>query len=479
MNNAELWQAVLGEIELSISKANFSTWFKNTHIISNEDGKIIIGVPNGFAKEWLENKYNTYIFKALRNFQDNVREISCVIYSSEQNQEAKKIDSIGIGSYKNAAVIQENAHKKLEENKSIENQADMLVKNITQDDIFSNENNINPKYVFDNFIVGENNELARAACFAVSQNLGKTYNPLFIYGGVGLGKTHLLQSIGNEVIRNDATKKIKYITSERFASELIDSIRNQTINDFKATYQAIDLLIIDDVQFLAGKEKTQNEFFHIFNALYQINKQIVISSDRPPKAIATLEERLRSRFEGGMIADIGKPDLETRSAILRKKLAEKRFYLEDEVIQYIAENVKNNIRELEGALNRIIASCEFNGKMPTLKFVEQTMQEIISSGKKKGVQHQHIIDIVAEYFNIPVKELIEKGRKKEISYARQIAMYLMRTELNFSYPNIGSQFGGRDHTTALHAFEKVSKDIEKDEKTREDVNLLKEKIYAV
>ncbi|HPN54674.1 MAG TPA: chromosomal replication initiator protein DnaA [Candidatus Moranbacteria bacterium] len=467
MNNAELWQAVLGEIELSISKANFSTWFKNTTIISNENGKVVIGVPNGFAKEWLENKYNSYIFKALRNFQNEVREISCMIYSLDQSPSSdisKKLDSVvSVSPEKNKEIAQGVVFQPLVPQQAQENF----------------ENNINQRYTFENFIIGENNELARAACYAVSQNLGKTYNPLFIYGGVGLGKTHLLQSIGNEVLKHDPARKVKYITSERFANELINSIRNQTINDFKTIYQSIDLLIIDDVQFLAGKEKTQNEFFHIFNALYQINKQIVISSDRPPKAIATLEERLRSRFEGGMIADIGKPDLETRIAILKTKSAERNFSIDEEAIIYIAENVKSNIRELEGALNRIIAECEFNKKMPTLKFVEQALAEIISSGKKKGVQPQHIIAATAQYFGITNKELTEKGRKKEIAYARHLAMYLMRSELNISYPSIGNHFGGRDHTTALHAFEKISKDIETNEKVREDVNKLKEAIYTV
>ncbi len=471
MNNTELWQAALGEIELSISKANFSTWFKNTTILSRENGKVVIGVPNGFAKEWLENKYNTYIFRALRNFQEDIKEISCTIYSSDQSpksSEAKSVDSVaqGLGAAKNI----DNPY-------AYTPQASTVTQTSYAQKAY--ENNINHRYTFENFIIGENNELARAACYAVSQNLGKVYNPLFIYGGVGLGKTHLLQSIGNEVLEKDPAKRIKYITSERFANELIDSIRNQTVNDFKATYSAIDLLIIDDVQFLAGKEKTQIEFFHIFNALYQINKQIVISSDRPPKAIATLEDRLRSRFEGGMIADIGKPDLETRMAILKTKATEKNFYLDEEALRFIAENVKNNIRELEGALNRIIAACEFNNKLPTLKFVQQALSEIISAGKKKGIQAQHVIEAVSQYFNIPTKELIEKGRKKEISYARQIAMYIMRTELNASYPGIGSQFGGRDHTTAMHAYEKVSKDIENNEKVKEDVAILREKIYAV
>ncbi|EKE19484.1 MAG: Chromosomal replication initiator protein DnaA [uncultured bacterium] len=469
MNNAELWQAALGEIELSISKANFSTWFKNTTILSNENGKVVIGVPNGFAKEWLENKYNTYIFRALRNFQDDIKEISCMIYSNDQTSsgEAKKADST-------VSVSEKQLSQEISQNTGFVQRPVHPAQSTAP-----NENTINTRYTFENFIIGENNELARAACYAVSQNLGKIYNPLFIYGGVGLGKTHLLQSIGNEVLAHDPTRRIKYITSERFANELIDSIRNQTVNDFKSAYQAIDLLIIDDVQFLAGKEKTQIEFFHIFNALYQLNKQIVISSDRPPKAIATLEDRLRSRFEGGMIADIGKPDLETRIAILKTKSAERNFYLDEEAARFIAENVKSNIRELEGALNRIIGACEFNKKLPTLKFVQQALAEIISSGKKKGVQAQHVIEAISQYFNISTKELIEKGRKKEIAYARHVAMYLMRSELNVSYPSIGAQFGGRDHTTALHAFEKISKDMEKDEKVREDVGILRERIYAV
>ncbi|MEI7890510.1 MAG: chromosomal replication initiator protein DnaA [bacterium] len=473
MNNAELWQAALGEIELSISKANFSTWFKNTKILSNEGGKVVIGVPNGFAKEWLENKYNTYIFKALRNSQDDIKEISCVIYSNEQAplNEIKKVNQPNFN--------QENQSSP-QAYQGANNSVQQVQHNVSpQHASAAFENNINARYTFENFIIGENNELARAACYAVSQNLGKIYNPLFIYGGVGLGKTHLLQSIGNEVLANDPTRRIKYITSERFANELIDSIRNQTVNDFKSAYQAIDLLIIDDVQFLAGKEKTQNEFFHIFNALYQINKQIVISSDRPPKAIATLEDRLRSRFEGGMIADIGKPDIETRIAILKTKSVENNFYMDEEAIRFIAENVKNNIRELEGALNRIIAACEFNKKLPTLKFVQGALSEIISSGKKKGVQPQNVIEAISQYFNISTKELIEKGRKKEIAYARHIAMYLMRSELNVSYPSIGTQFGGRDHTTALHAYEKINREIETDEKVREDVAILRERIYAV
>lgn len=465
MNNKELWEAVLGEIELSISKANFVTWFKNTSILSNESGKIVIAVPNGFAKEWLENKYNAYIYRALRNYQTDVKEISCIINAPEVSAETenKTLDSIVL---------------KQEPVRIVSGQQTSEPKKTTPVAI-GFESNINSRYTFENFIVGENNELARAACYAVSQNLGRVYNPLFIYGGVGLGKTHLLQSIGNEILRKYPERKVKYITSERFANELIESIRNQNINEFKASYQEIDLLIIDDVQFLSGKEKTQNEFFHIFNALYQINKQIVISSDRPPKAIATLEERLRSRFEGGMIADISAPDIETRTAILKAKLAEKHFYLDDETMFFVVEHVRNNIRELEGALNRIIAACEFNKKLPTLEFVKQTLSEIISSGKKKGVQMQDVINVVSAYFFIPVKSLIDKGRKKEVARARQIAMYIMRSELNASYPGIGEQFGGRDHTTVLHAFEKINRELETDEKLKEDLMMIREKLYSL
>ena len=329
MTNEELWHAALGEIELSISKANFITWFKNTSILSVKDGQVVIGVPNGFAKEWLENKYNLYILRALRNIQPDIKEVSCSITTNSEIF-SKKPSVDAVQAIKKPLSSGGISYRKTPE--------------------LSQENNLNPQYTFENFVIGGSNELARAACYAVSQNLGRIYNPLFIYGGVGLGKTHLLQSIGNEVLQNNSTLKVKYITSERFTNELIDSIKNQKINDFKEHYQTIDLLIIDDVQFLSGKEKTQEEFFHIFNFLYQLNKQIVLTSDRAPKAIPTLEERLRSRFEGGMIADVSKPDFETRMAILRKKAAEDGLDVGDSALEFIASNITNNIRELEGRL---------------------------------------------------------------------------------------------------------------------------------
>lgn len=459
MTNDELWQAALGEIELSISRANFITWFKNTSILSHENGKVIIGVPNGFSKEWLENKYRNYIIKALRNFHGEIREISCTIHNPS---------FVALNKPKNVDAIKSPLPSR-------------RISPSTSFDLssLSINSNLNPRYLFENFIVGESNELARAACYAVSQNLGRIYNPLFIYGGVGLGKTHLLQSIGNEVLKKDSSKKVRYITSERFASELIDSIKNQRISEFKNDYQKIDLLIIDDVQFLADKEKTQNEFFHVFNALYQLNKQIVISSDRPPKAISALEDRLRSRFEGGMIADVGRPDLETRIAILKEKSAEKGFILSDEVANFVSENIKSNIRELEGALNKVIASSELEGRESTLDFVKKVLGPIIASGKNNAFSHQTIIEVVSEFYNINTDDLSSKGRRQEVAWARQVAMYLMRSELNLSYPSIGERFGGRDHTTALHAFEKINREIDKNDKLRETILILKDKLYQI
>lgn len=462
MNNEELWQAVLGEIELSISKAQFITWFKDTVILSNENGKVVVGVPNGFAKEWLENKFNANIVKAIRNFQEDVRELTCTIYGpQEKNTSGKSIDMV---------------KKPSQMTKTVDLNNSVSLQNSTQQK--QSFYQINQRYTFENFIVGENNELARAACYAVSQELGNTYNPLFIYGGVGLGKTHLLQAIGNEVIKKNPEKNIIYISSERFTTELVDSIKNQKIDQFKEKYQKISLLIIDDIQFISGKEKTQDIFFHIFNFLYQLNKQIVISSDRPPREIQVLEDRLRSRFEGGMIVDVCSPDLETRMAILRAKSSEKNFFLEEDVVRFIAENIKNNIRELEGALNRVMASCDLNKKTPSISYVKEVLSDIISSRKKKGINHSDVIKTVAEFYGIDEKEIANKGRKKRIAVPRQIAMYLIRTELDVSYPGIGEIFGGRDHTTALHAFKKIDKQLKEDEKMAEDVKALKNKIFS-
>jgi chromosomal replication initiator protein len=498
MSNEELWKAVLGEMELSLSKAQFITWFKNTAILSNQNGRVVIGVPNGFAKEWLENKFNLHILQSLRRFQGDIQEISCVICGEGQpaspvsgvaaptldhpvpakpsfrEQSVPTIETGPAAFSAPAATVAPSPRPEAVQTAprpvSLPRISTVRMPHAPQD------MQLNPRYTFENFIVGENNELARAACYAVSQSLGQMYNPLFIYGGVGLGKTHLLQSIGNEVLRRSPEKRVKYITSERFTSELVESIKNQKVAEFKEAYQKVDLLIIDDVQFLSGREKTQDEFFHIFNTLYQVNKQIVISSDRPPQAIPTLEDRLRSRFQGGMIADISRPDLETRMAILRIKLAEKHFFLDDESIRFMAENVNSNIRELEGALNRVVASCEFHKITPSSAYVRKVLGDFIVTARKTA-SPEHILKAVSEFYGIEESALVNKGRKKEISHPRQVAMYLMRTELQASFAAIGKQFGGRDHTTTLHAFEKIQKDLENNIRVKEEVNSLKERLY--
>lgn len=457
MSHDDLWEKSLTTIELSISKANFSTWFKNTCIISHVNNHITIGVPNGFAKEWLENKYQNYILKALREIDSSISSINCSVLSSDKTNIKSETTSTNITQPKplhNYFQTKSNQTK-------------------------NTSNNLNTRYQFDTFIVGEYNELAKAACVAVSENVGKVYNPLFIYGNVGLGKTHLLQSIGNAIAQKDPAQRVLYTTSEKFTTELINSIKNGTAAQFKEQYKKIDLLIIDDVQFLSGKEKTQQEFFHIFNTLYQSDKQIVISSDRPPKAINTLSDRLRSRFEGGMIVDIGAPDLETRIAILKEKSLQNNFYISDESIQFIAENIKNNVRELEGALNRIKALCDLQKKEPTMQFIKSSLAELIESNQKRCVQASDILNIILNFYEVSKEDLFSKTRKKLVVRPRQISMYFMRSELAMSYPGIGKYFGGRDHTTALHSYEKISNLRKTDKKFNEELEYLLEKIYEV
>jgi len=456
----ELWKAALGEIELQVSRANFKTWLQNTSIVDKKDGVVTIAVPNSFTKEWLENKYHKFILKSLRNLESEIKEVN---YQIKQN--IIKEDFKGKNVFK-------------EEGKIIRKQLDFQELNV------NTLTNLNPRYTFDNFIVGPSNELAQAAALAVTKNLGKKYNPLFIYGGVGLGKTHLIQAIGNQVKKENQVKKVKYVTSERFTSEVISALRSGSlrpndIDDFKKRWREIDLLIIDDIQFLAGKEKTQEEFFYTFNALYDAGKQIVLSSDRPPKSIQTLEERLRSRFEGGMIADISYPDLETRIAILKSKAGEKSVVLSDEVFEYIAQNIKKNVRELEGALNRLIAAnYQLNQKELTLNDAKKILNSILNT-PKKSTTLKNIIKAVAEFYDVSEKDLLERSRKKEIVKPRQVIMYLLREELKSSFPFIGLKIGGRDHTTAIHACEKIRKEIELDSNLNDEINLIKEKLYLV
>ena len=467
MNNEELWKAVLGEVELSISKANFITWFRDTRVISEESGKVLIGVPSGFAQEWLENRYNHYILRALQKYRSTVTEITCVIEGETpgtQTKQAMPVTRPIDAAHQQGAVMTAFPRPFM----SGSPEGSMVVA--------PRPSGINPRYTFESFIVGENNELARAACYAVAHNLGRLYNPLFMYGGVGLGKTHLLQAIGNEILKTSPDTIIKYTTSERFTNELIEAIRNQTMNTFKDVYQKVDLLLIDDVQFLSGREKTQNEFFHIFNALHQLNKQIVLTSDRPPHSIPTIEDRLRSRFAGGMMADIGRPNLETRMAILGVKMTDRAIRLDAESVRFIAEHVTNNVRELEGALNRILAACEFHQVPPSLAYTKKILGSLVVE-KRRAVTLESLSQAVAQFYRIPVEDLMKKTRKKEVVYPRQIAMYLIREELQSPFSTIGRYFGGRDHTTTMHACDKISKEIAKNIQLREEIRAIREQVY--
>ena len=447
MTNEELWQIVLGQIQLNISQANFETWFKNTEITSQEGGMVNVVVPNSFVKEWLENKYNKNILKILHETDKNIKDVCYYIGKS------------GIKELKKEAIV-------LPETDQLEFCEFKIDKNT----------NLNPRYTFDSFVVGPFNELPHAASIAVSKKPGLVYNPLFIYGGTGLGKTHLIQSIGNEVKKSFKKNKVKYVPSEKFTSEVVSAIRNQQTETFKQKYREIDTLIIDDVQFLAGKEKTQEEFFHIFNVLYEKNKQIIISSDRSPKAINSLAERLRSRFEGGMTADISTPDFETRIAILKTKAQEKRVQFDDEIYQYISTVIKKNIRELEGALNRLIMYQNLNNQKPDLEVTKALFKNILSS-PNRVITPKKIIQVVADFYDLKEKDLLTTSRKKEIVRPRQIAMFLLRQELKSSFPFIGRKFSGKDHTTAIHSYKKILKEIEKDKKLDEEVSLIKEQIF--
>ncbi|MBD3248270.1 chromosomal replication initiator protein DnaA [Candidatus Falkowbacteria bacterium] len=454
MNNDQIWQAVLGEIELNLSKANFTTWFKNTFVSEFVDEKIIICVPNAFTKTWLETKYHEEIGKALENVLGS--KLKTIIY---------KVDTKKNNPVNN--ILDRITFKKKREETEIEEVPSSI-----------NRFGLNSKYVFENFIVGKGNELAHAACQAVAHNPGKVYNPLFIYGGVGLGKTHLLQAIGNEVSKK--TNKILYTSSENFTNDYIQSVKSGKAREFKDRYRNVDLLLIDDVQFMGGKDGTMQEFFHTFNELQQTDRQIILTSDKPPKLIPALEARLASRFESGMVVDVSQPDIETKIAILEKKAKEKNFFLEVEILNYIADNIKNNIRELEGALNKVIAFHEFNNTTPSIKTVKSILNDLLVSAQSRSLSPRDVLDAVANFYNISSKDLVGKGRKKELVWPRQISIYLMREEINTSYPTIGQEIGGRDHTTAMHAYNKICDEIKnkENEKIIQEIESIKQIIYS-
>lgn len=451
MTNEELWKAVLGNMELSLSRANFITWFKSTSILSKETQSIVVSVPNGFIKEWLENKFNKRILDSIRTFTPEVREVKYVI----------GIPKIDLKQTLSSMTID----KDLEERSRVDSDKDL-----------DRTTNLNKKYTLESYVVGSNNELAFAASQAVSKNLGKLYNPLFIYGGVGLGKTHLLQAIGNKICSDQKDIKVLYTQAEKMTADLLESIKTGTISQLKNNYSKLDLLIIDDVQFIAGKERTQEIIFSIFNELHGKNKQVILSSDRPPKAIPALEERLRSRFEGGMIADIGTPDFETRLAILRLKTTERKTEFNNEILTYIATNIQKNVRELEGALNRIIAFSQIYNKEPGLKEVKNILATYLNNPYRK-TSSQIVLKSVADFYNLSANDLTKRSRKKEFVKPRQIAMFLLREETQLSFPEIGQKLGGRDHSTVIHACDKIRKEESIDESLKQELVLVKERIY--
>lgn len=466
MTNKELWQSTLGELELLISKANFTTWFKNTFIGTHENGKVIVCVPNTFTKVWLEKKYHSVILHALKNSTDGA--VSAVEYKVELAQQTKKSavrDTFSATDQSTATATP------LKEEKESFLQQSPPARTV-------HKCGLNTRYQFENFIVGKGNELAHAAAKAVAERPGTVYNPLFIYGGVGLGKTHLLQAVGHTIIAAKPDTKLLYVNAEKFTNDYIQAVKNGRGKQFNDTYRLVDLLLIDDIQFIAGKEGTQEALFHTFNALHQNNCQVVLSSDRAPKAIPSLEKRLQSRFEWGMITDVSQPDFETRVAILESKCKEKGCEFSQELLTSIAHSVHNNVRELEGALNRIVAHHQFHNTAPTAQSIKEILNTSTYAQRKSSLSSQELMQHIADFFHISLDDLTGKSRKKELVLPRQIAMYLMREELSSSYPNIGQELGNRDHTTAMHAYTKINTALEIDTHLRQNVELIRQRLYS-
>lgn len=434
MDTKQLWGGVLGEIEPTISRANFSTWFKNTHIAKYEEGIIVVGVPNEFVKDWLFNKYHKPILKSLRELAGGVRGLEYVVSNKTPAETAMPA----------VHIFQQSMNNELPLN-------DLYV---------DKKDNLNPRYTFETLVVGPFNELAHAAARAVIKNPGIVYNPFFVHGGTGLGKTHLIQAIGNHIKTVMPGKKISYVTSEKFLVDYITSLQNNKVNDFKDKYRKFDVFIVDDIQFLSNKEKSQEEFFHLYNTLYENNKQIVLSSDVHPNFIPGLEERLKSRFGAGMIVDISQPEYESRFAILRHKANSKGFFPPEEILEYLASSLQVNIRELEGILNTLICQAQMKQKGLSLEDVKSLIKNSVRP--KKNASIKDVVKAVAAFYNIEEETIYEKTRKKEIVKPRQVVMYLLREDFGVSYPTIGQKLGGRDHTTVMHSCDKVRKDIKND-----------------
>ena len=442
-----LWQETLEKLKNELSKPSFETWLSSTRLLHIDGDTLVISVPNEFAKDWLESRYAPLIRSSVQSVLGHSVSLRFIIPSPE-------------GIYAEDLIL------------STPNSPIALI----QDEQIPNS--LNTKYTFDTFVIGNSNRFAHAASLAVAESPAKSYNPLFIYGGVGLGKTHLMHAIGHHVLQRSPSTKVLYVSSEKFTNELIDSIRDENSIEFRNHYRNVDILLIDDIQFLAGKERTQEEFFHTFNALHEANKQIIISSDRPPKEIPTLEDRLRSRFEWGLITDIQAPDLETRIAILRKKAKLENLQVPNEVMVYIADKIHSNIRELEGALIRVMAFASLSSLPINNEVAVEALKDIIPANSTKQITIEIIQQSVAGYFHLSPSEFKAKKRTRAVAFPRQIAMYLSRQLTDSSLPKIGDEFGGRDHTTVMHAHDKITQALRSDPLLEKKVNEMIQRIQS-
>lgn len=449
MTNRELWQNALVQIELGTSQASFRTWFRNTDVASRDGGVVHVAVPSKIVKEWLMEKHHKLILKALRSLDSSIRTVEYVVHRSAPSMERKQ-----------------PRPERPQENAAFDLQSLYIDK----------RDNLNPRYTFDTFVVGPFNQLAHAAAKAVIERPGLAYNPLFIYGQTGRGKTHLIQAIGNHFKKSHANKKVLYVTSERFAVDYINAVRAGRANSFKDQYRQYDVLIMDDVQFIANTEKTQEELFHLFNALHDNNKQIVFSSDKHPSLLPGFEDRLKGRFAAGMIAEIPEPDVESRVAIIKAKIEQHGFSIPDDIILYIAENVRGNIRELEGVLNMIVCKSQLKGKAISHADVRALIKHNVKPNR--GISVDEVVRRIAQYYEIPEKSIYEKTRKKEVVKPRQIIMYVLREEFSVSYPSIGEKLGGRDHTTVIHSCEKIKEEIKANNALEQELEHIRTLIHA-
>lgn len=442
MDNKELWVLTLAEIEAGLSKANFTTWFKDAYIVRQEDGVIYLSLPNQFVKEWVASKYHTLLLKTLRSLSDEVRSLEYVVSRRRQDKEG------GEGVVASTPGV------------------------LPLQDLYINkDDNLNPRYSFESFVVGSFNELAYAAAQQVIQNLGTAYNPLFVYGRTGHGKTHLIQAVGNAVKQQYPDKKVFYITSEKFGQELVNALQSNRVSGFKEKYRKYDVFIMDDIQFLSNKEKMQEELFHLFNTLYDSNRQIVFSSDQHVNYIPNLEERLKSRFGAGMIVDIGVPDKESRMAILKSKALLIGFSFDDEVVEYLATTVDGNVRELEGALNTVVCQSQLKQKDLSMNEVRSLLRNNLKP--RRIIPVKDVVRVVSGFYNIDEESIYKKTRKKEVVKPRQLIMYLLREDFSLPYPTIGQKLGNRDHTTVIHSYEKIRRELEGDVELEQEINQIR------